>query len=110
MGLERQERQGALAGGGSRPPSRPSRTLEQSAVALAGAIGNRAMGNVLQRQPAVTAEKTTPMTSFAVSREEVEAAEAWVLYIAQRGRSARPSKGLPDRYKTFLAAFNDAVF
>jgi hypothetical protein len=45
-----------------------------------------------------------------VTRAEVEAAEAWVLYIAQRGRSNRPTVGLPDRYKTFLAAFNDAVF
>jgi hypothetical protein len=110
MGTERQGRHRVAEAGGSAPPPRRSRTVEQSALALAGAIGNRAMGKVLQRQPAPAAEKTTPMKSWAVSREEVEAAEAWILYIAQRGRVPRPSKGLPDRYKDSLAAFNDAVF
>src|SRR5262249_3879238 len=86
-----------------------SRTLEQSALALAGAIGNRAMGNVLQRQPAPTAEKTMPVTSFAVSREEVEAAEAWIVYLAQRGRVSRPTKLFPERYRTYLTAFDSAV-
>jgi hypothetical protein len=110
MGIERQGRQRRTEDTRTGPPSRRSRSLEQSALALAGAIGNRAMGNVLQRQPAPTAEKTTPMTGWAVSREEVEAAEAWIVYIAQRGRVARPTKGLPDRYKNSLSAFNDAVF
>jgi hypothetical protein len=110
MGIERQEGQRASGRSGSAPPRKGRRTPEQSAIVLAGAIGNRAMGNVLQRQPTAAAEKPTPATGLMPTRAEVEAAEAWVLYIAQRGRSARPTQGLPDRYKTFLAAFNDAVF
>jgi hypothetical protein len=110
MGIERQGRQRVTEDTRSGAPSRRARTLEQSALALAGAIGNRAMRSVLQRQPALTAEKTTPMSGWAVSREEVEAAEAWIVHIAQRGRVPRPAKGLPDRYKDYLSAFSAAVF
>jgi hypothetical protein len=110
MGHEREQRPGPSGGRGPAPRVRRPRTPEQSAFALAGTIGNRAMRSVLQRRPAPAAQNTTPATGLMVTRAEVEAAEAWVLYIAQRGRSARPTLGLPDRYKTFLAAFNDAVF
>ena len=78
--------------------------------ALAGTIGNRAMAQLLARQPtatqAGTPQKTMPITSFEPTREEVLAAEAWVLFIAQRGLTARPTQPLPDRYASGLENLN----
>src|SRR6266498_2264412 len=111
MGTERdQTRPAAGAPGAATAARRPQRGLQPAMAFLAGAIGNRAMGGLLQRQPTATADKILKPTTLAVSREEVEAAEAWVLYMAQRGTSARPTLGYPERYRTFLAALNDAVF
>jgi len=81
-------------------PTKP-RTMPRAVAGAAGAIGNRAMAQIVQRQPATasqaSATTTLPITSFEPTKEEVAAAEAWVLYIAQRGLTARPSAPLPDR-------------
>jgi hypothetical protein len=117
MGSERQQGVPAAAGGGTRPPRRPA-TTPAAMTALAGMVGNRSMGSLLQRAPtsapvttaAGQATPAIPVTTLAPTRAEVEAAEAWVLFIAQRGRVARPSLGLPDRYKSFLESLNNAVW
>lgn len=90
------------------------RTAPRAVARAAGAIGNRAMAQLIQRQPATASQagatKTLPITSFAPTKDEVAAAEAWVLYIAQRGLVARPSAPLPDRYQPGLDNLNNAVW
>jgi hypothetical protein len=111
MGTERDRNSGAGAAPGTATPvRRVQRGLQPGMAALSRAIGNRAMGNLLQRDPTATKDTILKPTSIAVSREEVEAAEAWVRYMAERGVSARPTLGFPERYRSFLGSFNDAVF
>jgi DNA-binding FrmR family transcriptional regulator len=109
MGKER-DRSGGAAPATAPPARRVQRGLQPGMAALSRAIGNRALGNLLQRDPTATKDTILKPTSLAVSREEVEAAEAWVRYMAERGVTARPTLGYPERYRPFLASFNDAVF
>lgn len=103
------DREQQQANGGTKPP-----TMRRAVAAAAGAIGNRAMAQLVQRQPATAGQagttKALPITSFEPTKEEVAAAEAWVLYIAQRGLTARPSAPLPDRYQPDLDNLNNAVW
>lgn len=80
-------------------------------MALAGAVGNRAMGSILQRAPAAAepALKAIPTTSFMPTREEVDATEAWVLYLALRARGVRPQV-MPVRYQHYLENLRDAIW
>jgi len=94
-----------------RPPGGGARgsAVHRPAAALAPLVGNRTMATLLQRAPVATKGKTLPITSFAPTREEIEAAEAWLQYLAQRGRSAEPTLPFPERYRSSLESFRDAV-
>jgi hypothetical protein len=110
MGTERQLRDRS-ATAPDRAAAPPPRTLQGSMARVAGAIGNRELGRLLQRDPAAgAAPRHLPVTQFAVSPEEVTDAEAWLTWLAQRGIPAQPTVPVPDRYAEFLDNFSDAVW
>jgi hypothetical protein len=99
------------------PAGRPglkSPTVHGAVTRVASTIGNRAMGRLVQRaptgQPATSGPKRLPITQFAVSKEEIEDAEAWMAYVAQRGLTAQPTVPLPDRYADGLSNLNNAIW
>lgn len=115
MGTQRDDRSAVVDP--ARRPARGSaspRTVQRAVANVGGAIGNRALAQLMQRQPTTASPsagaKTLPITSFQPTKAEVVAAEAWVLYIAQRGLTARPSDPLPDRYQPGLESLNNAVW
>jgi hypothetical protein len=93
------------AGRGAPAAARPQ-GLPDSWRALHGAVGNRAVGKMLQRRPTQQAEK--PAADVA-TREEVLLAKEWVAYCASRGRSAKPTRAVPKRYAAFMQVLLDAI-
>ena len=106
MGFERRsvERDDAASRGTPAAP-RP-RGLPDSWRSLHGAVGNRAVGKLLQRGPTKQAEK--PAADVA-TKEDVLLAKEWVAYCASRGRSAKPTRAVPKRYAAFMQVLLDAV-
>ena len=107
MGIERKERrpgpQGAM-------PAR-SAPVPDGTQALAALVGNRAIASMLQRTPAAAAPEALqviPMKTWEPSRDEVQAAEEWVMYYAHRGRTGKPRR-MPERYKDSLEKYRRAV-
>jgi hypothetical protein len=89
-------------GSGARRPA----GLPDAWRSLHGAVGNRAVGRLVQRQPTKTAPKAD---ADAASREEVMLAERWVVYCASRGHGAKPTGAVPKRYAAFMQVLLDAI-
>jgi hypothetical protein len=91
---------GPGTGARRRPP------LPEAWRAVNGAVGNRQIGRMLQRAPTATAKPSADQAT----REEVLLAEEWIVYLARRGLTPKPTKAPPARYAAALQDVLDAIF